>query len=91
MILNFDERNVEKLVLTLLDNFISLANHSKGLCVIKKIIQKSKNDFIINKIVNIISENAFSLVHNPFGNYAIQTALEVKLFKILFFLIFLDI
>jgi hypothetical protein len=77
MVLNFNEENVEPIIFALVKNLIPLANHSKGLCVIKRVIQKSKNDFIISTIIDIITENALSLVHNPFGNYVIQTALEV--------------
>lgn len=79
MILNFNEKNVEEIIIVLVDKFMTLANNSKGLCVIKRVIQKSNNPSIINKIINIITENALSLVHNPFGNYAIQTAFEVNL------------
>lgn len=77
MILNFNEKNTEEIVFELVENFIPLANHSKGLCVIKRVIQKSTNETIMNKIVKIIMDNALSLVHNPYGNYAIQTVLEV--------------
>lgn len=54
-----------------------LANHMKGLCVVKKVIQQAKNLELQTKIRNIISDNALALVHNPYGNYAIQTALDV--------------
>lgn len=70
------------MIFDLVENFMELANNSKGLCVIKRIIQKSKNEIIIKKICDLITENALSLVPNPYGNYVIQTALEVKeLFK----------
>ena len=78
MILNFNEKEVESIIFYLIENFMLLANHMKGLCVIKKVIQISKNETFMNLIVNIIAENAISLVHNPYGNYAIQTALEVN-------------
>jgi hypothetical protein len=85
MILNFNEKNVENIIYDIVDNFIPLANHNKGLCVIKRVIQKSTNNVIIKKIINIITENALFFVHNPFGNYVIQTALDVNLY---FYLIF---
>ena len=55
-----------------------LANHMKGLCVIKKAVQQIKNKELSDKFKNIITDNALALVHNPYGNYAIQTAFEVK-------------
>lgn len=54
-----------------------LANHMKGLCVVKKAIQQVKHNDILQKFKNIITDNALALVHNPYGNYAIQTAFEV--------------
>jgi hypothetical protein len=88
MIMSFNENNVKNIINDIVDNFVNLANHSKGLCVIKRVIQKSSNEFIIRKIVNIITENALLFVHNPFGNYAIQTALDVKFYKLLIFFYF---
>jgi len=57
-----------------------LANHMKGLCVVKKAIQLVKNPELFDKFKKIITDNALALVHNPYGNYAIQTAFEVKIF-----------
>lgn len=55
-----------------------LANHMKGLCVIKKAIQQVRSLTIFDKFEKIIADNALALVHNPYGNYAIQTAFEVN-------------
>lgn len=79
MILNFNEKNVESIIYDLIENFIPLANNNKGLCVIKRIIQKSKNEIVIKKVLKILNDNALSLVQNPYGNYALQAALEVTL------------
>lgn len=57
-----------------------LANHMKGLCVVKKAIQQVRDKDILEKCKNIITDNALALVHNPYGNYAIQTAFEVNNF-----------
>jgi len=61
----------------ILENFMLLANHMKGLCVVKKAIQQLKNLELQEKFKIIITDNALALVHNPYGNYAIQTAFEV--------------
>lgn len=50
----------------------------KGLCVVKKVIQLTTKENFKLKIRDIIADNALALVHNPYGNYAIQTALEVN-------------
>ncbi len=54
-----------------------LANDMKGLCVVKKAIQQVKNLGLLEKFKKMIADNALALVHNPYGNYAIQTAFEV--------------
>ena len=56
-----------------------LGNHMKGLCVIKKAIQQVKSPMILEKLKNVITDNSLALVHNPYGNYTIQTAMEVKI------------
>lgn len=58
----------------------------KGLCVVKKVIQYAKNDTFQLNIRNLIAENALGLVHNPYGNYAIQTALDVSVILIKIFI-----
>jgi hypothetical protein len=78
MIMNFNEIEVESIMWDVIDNFMILVNHMKGLCVIKKVIQKTRKEKFTKRILGIIEENAFALVHNAYGNYAIQTALEVN-------------
>lgn len=51
----------------------------KGLCVIKKAIQQVKSPVILEKLKNVIADNSLALVHNPYGNYTIQSAMEVKI------------
>lgn len=77
MILNFTENEIDSIMTDVVDNFMLLVNHMKGLCVVKKVIQKTRREKFMKPIIDIIEENALALVHNPFGNYAIQTALEV--------------
>ena len=54
-----------------------LANHMKGLCVVKKTLSQVKKKEYLEKFKNLICNNTMALVHNPYGNYAIQTVLEV--------------
>jgi Na+/proline symporter len=63
-----------------------LANHMKGLCVVKKALSQVKSRGFMDKFKDLINNNTMALVHNPYGNYAIQTVLEViKIFTFLFF------
>ncbi len=62
----------------ILDNFVFLVNNSNGLCVVKKEIlieyKIKKNNF--QKLKNLLVENSLILIQNPFGNYALQTAID---------------
>ena len=57
-----------------------LANHMKGLCVVKKAITQVNSKEYKNQFRDLIGNNTMALVHNPYGNYAIQSVLEVNLF-----------
>jgi hypothetical protein len=61
----------------IIENFMILANHMKGLCVVKKTLSQVKKKEYLEKFKNLIFNNTMALVHNPYGNYAIQTVLEV--------------
>jgi hypothetical protein len=78
MIINFNEIEVECMIMDVVDNFMLLVNHMKGLCVVKKVIQKTKKEKFTKRILEIIEENGLALVTNAYGNYAIQTVLEVN-------------
>lgn len=54
-----------------------LANDPNGLCLIKKLIPLcAKDPKLVERIMNDMSKNAMELAQNPYGNYAIQVALE---------------
>jgi hypothetical protein len=62
----------------ILESFITLIKNNMGMTIIKKIIEKSINCFMIDKLFEKIIESCVTLVQNPFGNYSIQHILEVK-------------
>jgi hypothetical protein len=76
----FEEWRLPHVYETIIKNFLFLTNNSNGLCVIKKIIARAQTSESQIMIRNILSDNALVLVQNPYGNYAIQSALEVKIF-----------
>ena len=76
----FEERKVPHIYENIVRNFFFLTNNANGLCVIKKIIAHAQNLETLKVIRKIIADNAMGLVQNAFGNYAIQAALEVKIF-----------
>ena len=76
VLLFFPYDSYKNLSKSILDNFLLFSNNSNGLCIIKKYIEKEykKDNFIPLK--KIIEDNAVVLVQNPYGNYAIQIALD---------------
>ncbi len=75
--INFVDEEISFIYEDILEYFMLLANDMKGLCVVKKAIQQVKNLGLLEKFKKMIADNALALVHNPYGNYAIQTAFEV--------------
>ena len=63
----------------IIDNFISLVNNSNGLCIVKKEIileyQRKKGE-IFQKLKKLLLDNSLILIQNPFGNYALQMAID---------------
>lgn len=77
IIASFDESYIRLYYDIILDNFMSLANNSYGLGVVKKIIIHARNTEVVNTTFLLLVYNALVLVQNPFGNYAIQMAIDV--------------
>lgn len=71
-----DESKLEYMFEPICERFLDLSLDANGLCVIKKFIQKFKKLEKKQAIVQILLENVITLVQSPFGNYAIQTAIE---------------
>ena len=78
MVLCFDEADINVIYESLIDSFEVIANNANGLCVAKLVIL-CKNQENAKKLQKKILENAMNLVQNPYGNYAIQKALEVNI------------
>ena len=63
----------------ILENFILLVNNSNGLCIVKKEIiieYKRKNSKNYKKLKQLLIDNSLLLILNPFGNYALQMAID---------------
>jgi hypothetical protein len=62
---------------SVIDRILDVAHHPYGLCVLKKCISHAEplgnsKDILLQKL----AENALDLVQSPYGNYAIQHALD---------------
>ena len=58
------------------NNFLYLANHINGICIVKKILSLTHKKDIHEKLKKIINENAFNLIQHIYGNYVIQIIIE---------------
>jgi len=61
-----------------MDYFIQVVNHQYGLCVLKDIMTKYKGNsdktaMILRKMLQHLDE----IIQDPYGNYAIQHAMDV--------------
>ena len=79
-ILCLKEDSLDYIFTPLVDNLRDLALDQNGLCVIKKIISKINNHERKLLIGEKLSEHSVQLVQSPYGNYAVQLALEVSFF-----------
>ena len=72
----FEYEFVRPLMSFILNNFLFLANNANGLCVVKKeiICENKKENF--EQLKKEIITHALVLIQNPYGNYALQTAID---------------
>jgi Pumilio-family RNA binding repeat len=48
-----------------------------GICVVNKIIQTATEQRHISYLIDYLIKNIFEIIYDPYGNYAITTALDV--------------
>jgi hypothetical protein len=72
------EENIDFIYVPILKNLVDLSMDQNGLCVVKKIISKIQSHEKKLQIAAALSEHVVSLVQSPYGNYAVQQALEVS-------------
>jgi hypothetical protein len=88
IIICFEKEYLKEIFIFITDNFIFLANHVNGLCLVKKIliIQYQNNSY--SSLKKIIMEKCSELIENPYGNYALQIVIDY--WNNMIFLIFLN-
>ena len=76
IIICFEKEYLKEIFIFITDNFIFLANHVNGLCLVKKIliIQYQNNSY--SSLKKIIMEKCSELIENPYGNYALQIVID---------------
>lgn len=78
IIARFSEERLNIVFLRLMDKFLTVVNHQFGLCVLKDLMTKFKSNaeksfIMINKMRDSLDE----IIQDPYGNYAIQHAIDV--------------
>lgn len=68
---------IDSIYFPVVDKMVEVAHHPYGLCVLKKCISQAKTpgkhqDLLLDQL----AKHALDLVQSPYGNYAIQHALE---------------
>ena len=76
IIVCFKENLLEEIYSVIISNFLSLSTNSIGLFVCKKIISSTKMLYHLIQIRDMICANSMMLIHNQYGNYTIQVAIE---------------
>eukprot|EP00826_Nyctotherus_ovalis_P001200 TRINITY_DN10163_c0_g1_i23.p1 TRINITY_DN10163_c0_g1~~TRINITY_DN10163_c0_g1_i23.p1 ORF type:complete len:211 (-),score=77.53 TRINITY_DN10163_c0_g1_i23:183-791(-) len=76
-LINFDDKHKKFIIEEALEKFKELSNCMNGLCLIKKVIVAcAKFPDLMPKLMSKMVEHSMELAQNPYGNYAIQVALE---------------
>lgn len=78
IISRFSEEKLTFVFESLLEHFLPIVNHQYGLCVLKDLMTKfkanhEKSGMILRKIMAHLDE----IIQDPYGNYAIQHAIDV--------------
>jgi hypothetical protein len=72
----FEEEYISFIYDYVYENFLVLANHNNGICVVKKIVGLTHKKNLHDKIKIIIKENALQFVEHPYANFVIQVVIE---------------
>lgn len=76
-LLTFNSERQKFIMTEAIEKFKELSNDANGLCLIKKLLTICRNSpQIVSDITTKMTESAMELAQNPYGNYAIQIALE---------------
>ena len=73
---NFEDRFIQEIIDFACNNFLDLAYHVNGVCVVKKIILMTHKKELHKKIKKKIYDNTLKLIVHQYGNYVIQVIIE---------------
>ena len=73
---NFEDRFIQEIIDFACNNFLDLAYHVNGVCVVKKIILMTHKKELHKKIKKKIYDNTLKLIVHQYGNYVMQVIIE---------------
>jgi len=77
LIVSISNDNIDFIFEPLVNRFVEVANHSFGLCGLKQLITKiDKIPEMRRRLIRLLYDNLENLIQNPYGNYALQHALD---------------
>ena len=76
MLSYFEEEFTIEIIDFVYNNFIDLAYHVNGICIVKKLLLMTHRKELHQKLKKIIIENALHLIIHQYGNYVIQVIFE---------------
>jgi hypothetical protein len=76
IITSFTEEKRKYIFNNIIENFKELATDKQGLCVLKKLIEFTKDPISQKAIISKILENALEYVQNAFGNFVVSEVLN---------------
>ena len=79
MLTHFPIHLMNSIITHLINNFVLLATNANGLCTVKKLVAMitNPNDIKFHLIKQTIINNAIVLCEDPYGNYVLQSVLNI--------------
>ena len=72
----FEDEFIQEIIEFVYHNFINLAYHINGICIVKKLLLMTHKKELHQKLKKIVFENSLNLIVHPYGNYVIQVIVE---------------
>ena len=76
MLSYFEDKFIQEIIDYVYNNFVELACHINGICIVKKLILMIHKKELHEKIKKKIYENTMNLIVHQYGNYVIQVIME---------------
>ena len=76
MLSYFEDEFIQEIIEFVYNNFINLAYHINGICIVKKLLLMTHKKELHQKLKKVVYDNALNLIVHPYGNYVIQVIVE---------------